>query len=107
MFRFVTFAPSCKKGKMSSSLIQIKSCFSVLVLAFLLTNCIAGDATKEATDPVEQQPVDGADEWLNNLIQQLRLEKAANPPAKIYRYTYKGQVVYYLSGRCCDIPSTL
>jgi len=42
--------------------------------------------------------------WLNELIQQLQAEKPANPPAKIYRYTYNGQQVYYLTSRCCDVP---
>lgn len=45
--------------------------------------------------------------WLNKLIQELEAEKPANPPAKIYRYTYNDQEVYYLTGRCCDIPSKL
>jgi len=77
-----------------------------LLLLLLTTGCKTGEAT-EADPPLEQQPVAGADEWLNNLIQQLRQEKAANPPAKIYRYTYNGEVVYFLSGRCCDVPSKL
>ena len=45
--------------------------------------------------------------WLNELIQQLQEEKPANPPAKIYRYTYHDQEVYYLTSRCCDVPSKL
>ena len=45
--------------------------------------------------------------WLTELIQKLEQEAPANPPAKIYRYTYNGQEVYYLTGRCCDIPSKL
>ncbi len=45
--------------------------------------------------------------WLNQLIQKLQEEQPANPPAKIYRYTYNNQEVYYLTGRCCDIPSQL
>ena len=45
--------------------------------------------------------------WLNELIQQLQEEKPANPPAKIYRYTYNDQEVYYLTSRCCDVPSKL
>lgn len=45
--------------------------------------------------------------WLNELVQQLQREEPANPPAKIYRYTYNNQEVYYLTGRCCDIPSKL
>ncbi|MDX5419163.1 MAG: hypothetical protein LPK09_08090 [Hymenobacteraceae bacterium] len=42
--------------------------------------------------------------WLSGLIQRLQQEKPANPPARIYRYTYNDQEVYYLTGRCCDIP---
>ncbi|MBF9253077.1 hypothetical protein I2I11_07220 [Pontibacter sp. 172403-2] len=42
--------------------------------------------------------------WLSQLIQQLQEDKPANPPAKIYRYTYHDQEVYYLTSRCCDIP---
>ncbi len=80
--------------------------FSILVPVLILSGCKTGE-NAETNPPVELQPVAGADEWLNNLIQQLRQEKAANPPAKIYRYTYREQVVYYLSGRCCDIPSKL
>ena len=45
--------------------------------------------------------------WLTELISQLQNEAPANPPAKIYRYTYNNQEVYYLTGRCCDIPSKL
>ncbi|WP_242926262.1 DUF6970 domain-containing protein [Pontibacter vulgaris] len=45
--------------------------------------------------------------WLSQLIQQLEQEAPANPPAKVYRYTYNNQEVYYLTGRCCDIPGKL
>lgn len=46
-------------------------------------------------------------EWLTELIQKLETEPVANPPAFIARYGYKGQLVYYLPPRCCDVPSTL
>lgn len=42
--------------------------------------------------------------WLSQLIQEMGQDKPANPPAKIYRYTYNDQEVYYITGRCCDIP---
>lgn len=45
--------------------------------------------------------------WLNQMIQELQQAEPANPPAKIFRYTYNDQEVYYLTGRCCDIPSRL
>jgi hypothetical protein len=41
------------------------------------------------------------------LILELENEPAANPPAFIARYDYRGQAVYYLPARCCDIPSNL
>ena len=45
--------------------------------------------------------------WLNALIADLERQPVANPPALIARYEYKGQTVYYLPPRCCDIPSTV
>lgn len=56
-----------------------------------------------------ERPVDGEPlpDWLTVLIQQLESQPVANPPAFIARYEYKGEVVYYLPPRCCDIPSNL
>jgi hypothetical protein len=45
--------------------------------------------------------------WLTNLIQKLQNEPVANPPASIIQYEYRGQTVFFLPQRCCDIPSTL
>lgn len=45
--------------------------------------------------------------WLSQMIQEMERGKPANPPAKVYRYTYNDQEVYYVTGRCCDIPSKL
>ena len=45
--------------------------------------------------------------WLASVIRQLETEPGANPPAFVARYDYKGQVVYYVPPRCCDIRSTL
>lgn len=45
--------------------------------------------------------------WLTQLINQLKAQPVANPPAKIIRYTYKGETVYYLPPKCCDVPSVL
>ncbi len=42
--------------------------------------------------------------WLAELIQHLQQAAPTNPPAKIYRYTYHQQEVYYLAARCCDVP---
>ncbi len=53
---------------------------------------------------VESEPLP---QWVTELIQELESQPVANPPAYIARYDYKGQVVYYLPPRCCDIPSVL
>jgi uncharacterized protein DUF6970 len=45
--------------------------------------------------------------WVETLITSLRAAPVANPPAAIVRYQYKGQRVYYVPPRCCDIPSRL
>ena len=44
-------------------------------------------------------------EWLQKQITAFRNAKPANPPIKISRYNYQGKTVYYITGRCCDIPS--
>ena len=46
-------------------------------------------------------------DWLNNQIQGFQKDKPANPPVKIYSYLYHFQEVYYITGRCCDIPSAV
>lgn len=45
--------------------------------------------------------------WLGTVIAELEREPVANPPALIASYEYKGQTVYYLPPRCCDVPSTV
>ena len=46
-------------------------------------------------------------QWLTALIQTLESQPVANPPAFIARYDYRGETVYYLPPRCCDIPSVV
>ena len=45
--------------------------------------------------------------WLIDLINSQKNEPVANPPAFIAQYEYKGQTVYFLPQRCCDIFSDL
>jgi hypothetical protein len=37
------------------------------------------------------------------LIEDLKSQPVANPPAYVASYDYSGQVVYYVPPRCCDI----
>ena len=45
--------------------------------------------------------------WLEQLIAQIEREPVTVPPTAIYRYTYRGETVYYRSARCCDIRSVV
>ncbi|MBX0333679.1 hypothetical protein K3G39_10560 [Pontibacter sp. HSC-14F20] len=74
----------------------------VCLLMIASVGCQTADSP--ATTKVEQEKA-GPTGWLSELIRELEQEDVANPPAKVYRYTYKGQEVYYLTSRCCDIPS--
>lgn len=41
------------------------------------------------------------------LIEDLKSQPVANPPAYVASYEYSGQVVYYVPPRCCDIFGNL
>ena len=45
--------------------------------------------------------------WLQRLIGQLRAQPPGNPPQSVWRYSYRGQTVYYLPPQCCDQYSKL
>jgi hypothetical protein len=42
---------------------------------------------------------------LTALIRTFELDPVASPPLSITRYEYKGEVVYFVPPRCCDIWS--
>ncbi|WP_439880829.1 DUF6970 domain-containing protein [Pontibacter sp. MBLB2868] len=78
---------------------------AILVLLVIFTAACKPGASQQVSDAATERAQLAP--WLNKLINELQQEEPANPPAKIYRYTYKEQEVYYLTGRCCDIPSKL
>lgn len=45
--------------------------------------------------------------WLQDKIACYQDAPPMNPPVSIYRYAYLGEMVYWRSGYCCDIPSVL
>jgi len=45
--------------------------------------------------------------WINKLIGEFQSKPVGNPPESIWRYQYKGQVVYYNPPQCCDRYSVL
>ena len=66
--------------------------FFILILLCYCTN---------STSP-DQNPV-----WVTQLIQKYESEKVGNPPQSIWRYEYKGQIVYFVPAQCCDQFSSL
>jgi hypothetical protein len=60
------------------------------------------DESLSATNPEEEMP-----EWLSELIATEKSGPPANPPASMTQYTYRGQIVYYIPSRCCDVPGRL
>ncbi len=72
------------------------------ITALLLAVSLSAACTSQRS--VANEPVP---DWLTALIQELENQPAANPPAYITRYDYRGQTVYYLPARCCDIPSNV
>ncbi len=45
--------------------------------------------------------------WLERRIAQLAAQPLGNPPQSVWRYVYRGRVVYYLPPQCCDQYSVL
>ena len=77
----------------------MKRAVLVLAVPLLLSGTACG-----GDSPVAPQPLPT---WLTILIGRLEAIPPANPPALIARYEYRGQTVYFLPERCCDVPSTL
>ncbi len=46
-------------------------------------------------------------EWLSQFIEKEKAGPPANPPAKVFSYTFRSETVYYIPPRCCDIPGRL
>jgi len=70
-----------------------------------VTALLLAVALSAACAPVTS--VSDTPKWLTALIQELETQPVANPPAFVARYEYRGQTVYYLPSRCCDIPSNV
>jgi hypothetical protein len=60
-----------------------------------------------ASNPVAPNSVNSVPAWLTALTREVEAQPVANPPAVIASYDYKGQNVYFLPQRCCDIMGVL
>jgi len=75
--------------------------------AIQVRDVVGYEETEEVVVPIPTTKPDALPEWLANLIQSLENAPVGNPPASITQYVYKGQTVYFLPQRCCDIFSDL
>jgi hypothetical protein len=44
---------------------------------------------------------------VDSLIAALEAAPKKDPPATVWRYSYKGDLVFYVPPSCCDVPSEL
>jgi len=73
----------------------------------LLIACIAVISSCSSKKAAETVAGDDIPACIKKLITQFQEEDKQNPPRSIYRYTYKGNFVYYVSPICCDHFSDL
>jgi Domain of unknown function (DUF6970) len=73
----------------------MKSSLPVLLMVPLVLACTA----RTPVAPEQGRHPD----WLSSLIRNLETQAVQNPPLSIARYEYKGQFVYYVPPRCCDV----
>ncbi|MFC5270957.1 DUF6970 domain-containing protein [Adhaeribacter terreus] len=83
---------------------NIRPLFLLVFIAFF-TNCQKPIATQNGTVSDVKTHDAGMPAWLKEKIAAFEKDKPANPPVKIYSYQYQNQQVYFITGRCCDIPS--
>ena len=71
---------------------------------FLLSICVALFFSCKNDDSVDT-PVPRTPACILAKIDSIKAEEVWTPPAKIFSYQYSGELVYYITAHCCDIPS--
>ena len=71
-----------------------RCCIALLTLVTVVVGCTP-------TESEDRPPV------VDKLITELKGGPKKNPPASIWKYNYKGLVVFYVPPSCCDLPSAL
>jgi hypothetical protein len=66
--------------------------------------CTGAPSAPAAAPTAEALPRPG---WLERLIAQLAAQPVGNPPQSVWRYRYRGTLVYYQPPQCCDQYSVL
>ena len=78
--------------------------FIVEMVQQLLPDEFAGPADVGRTPDSEPGEIpDG----IADLIERLEAEPVADPPASVTQYAFRGETVYYVPPRCCDVYGTL
>ena len=83
----------------------MKKLILVVAISFILVAGCSNPTQIETPQPASTQIE--APQWVDQLIENFNAEPVGNPPQSIWRYEYKGQVVYYVPAQCCDMFSTL
>ena len=78
--------------------------YLVTIFLFLVAAC---SSVTQTENPQPQSTQIEIPAWVSRLIEQYKGEPVGNPPQSIWRYEYRGQVVYYVPAQCCDMFSTL
>ncbi|MBK7098970.1 MAG: hypothetical protein IPH58_12200 [Sphingobacteriales bacterium] len=72
-----------------------------------LLSVLAGFLILANINCTKEKPDSGIPECVQEKIKQLENEGVRNPPASIWQYDYKGQLVYFVPSFCCDFYSLL
>jgi len=62
----------------------------------------ASGAFAQALQSTADTPV-----FVKDVVAKFEAAPRTNPPARIVRYRWHGQIVYYVPPRCCDVPGVL
>ena len=76
--------------------------FAVAALFLAFAGCHSVKHVKcNETDPLSELA------WLRKMVADIEAKGAESKDVEIYRYMYYNRPVFYISGRCCDIPNEL
>jgi hypothetical protein len=70
-----------------------------LIAVLVVTAAVSACTAVAASSPLP--------EWLQAKVAALERLPSGQAPREIVRASYSGRAVYYISPRCCDIPSEL
>jgi hypothetical protein len=84
----------------------------IIILCIAATSCGGtqkqfAEPVKEDIAPIQNPLLENIPVCVNQLIEKFTAEEKQNPPRKIYRFTYQGKTVYYVTAPCCDFFSDL